>query len=529
MGTGSDASVSLLAQWIFGGAVVVLYARDRFNSPRLIRAMTTFWRYWLAWFGYIVAMLALFVLLGGGMTTVDPGNFLRLFGVTDANVDGTLPGPLLSAMLLTSLLPHFPAIGKIDNAVKEWFQRVGNIPYEVRELGARLRSASYEPSADRLDELIAIIGSAGFDRAWLREPQETMKRRWARCVLLYAQIVQWQDSRSFSRYVDDSKTPLSEIRNRVNMLRDVLDSRALTELDGAGDSSIVAHMRRKIGTELGELNRALHDFVSGGVLNSARSEGQRHAALAKLGFSGLPEPRNSLNAHDIVLVTGLVFLAMLFIPLMMRRFIDPSPLDQQLRVLVMVPIIYAIAIVVAIYPKSVWLSARRQRGGPRPIAAYALSGAVAAFASFIVAVLFRFAFDAAGNVFQAIASPGAFERAWNISVARWPWLLMTFFVTVAIAWAADDQVRSPGAEPIRLRLAECGTLAVVFGVLIWTVIQLLAMGMPPEGAARFLGATPRMLTTAVIIGACIGWFVPHLYRSRSRSDGFAAPVLQEST
>ena len=86
-----------------------------------------------------------------------------------------------------------------------------------------------------------------------------------------------------------------------------------------------------------------------------------------------------------------------------------------------------------------------------------------------------------------------------------------------------------GAEPIRLRLAECGTLAVLFGVLIWTVIQLLAMGMPPEGAARFLGATPRMMTTAVIIGACIGWFVPYLYRSRSRSDGFAAPVLQEST
>jgi hypothetical protein len=148
-----------------------------FNSPRPIRAMTTFWRYWLAWLGYIVAMLAIFVVLGGGMTTVDPGNFQGFFGVTGANVDGTLPGPLLSAMLLTSLLPHFAAIGKIDNAVKEWFQRVGNIPYEVRELGARLRCAAYEQSAGRLDELIAIIGSAGFDRAWLREPQETMKRR----------------------------------------------------------------------------------------------------------------------------------------------------------------------------------------------------------------------------------------------------------------------------------------------------------------------------------------------------------------
>ena len=79
------------------------------------------------------------------------------------------------------------------------------------------------------------------------------------------------------------------------------------------------------------------------------------------------------------------------------------PLAPNMRVLVMVPIIYAIAIVSAIYPKSLFPFASRQLGGHRPVAAYALSGLVAAVAAFVVSLLFRFAFDAEGNVFQALA------------------------------------------------------------------------------------------------------------------------------
>jgi hypothetical protein len=505
----------LLLQWLFGGFVVLIYAHDRFTKPRSMRATTTFWRYWSAWCGYIVAMLALFVVLGGGITELDPRVLLPLLGSDKGVPESTSPGPLLSALLLTSLLPHFPLLGKIDEAVKEWFQRVGNIPYEVRELSGFLRAASYEPQSGAADRLAVAFRSYGVDPSWLHETSDTIRRRWARSVALYAQIQNWEDARGYARYVDENRPALAAIRTQLEALAEIVDTRTLSELDRESDSLLVAHMRRKIGGDIMALQRAQFDFVSGGVLSGGRNYIQRHAALTEMGFSGLPAAHGPLSAHDIVLVMGLVFLAMLFIPLMMRRFFDPTPLATNLRILVMVPIIYAIAIVAAVYPKSVWPFARRESAANRPVAAYALSGVLAALAAFAVSLLFRFAFDTPGNVFQALSTPGAFRNAWEASLDRWPWQLMTLLVTVVIAWTTDDYLPDAATAPGWLRWTETGALAVIFSALQWMVLQLLAMTLPPAIADSMMNSMPRMLLTAAVVGGCIGWFVPHLYRSRS--------------
>ena len=219
------------------------------------------------------------------------------------------------------------------------------------------------------------------------------------------------------------------------------------------------------------------------MLEGAWNHARRRDALAQLGFAGLPAARGPLTSHDVVLVAGLVFLAMLFVPLMMRRFIDPLPLPQNLRILVTVPIVYAIAIVAAIYPKSVWPFAARQPGGERPFAAYAVSGVIAAAASFVVSLVFRFVFDKSGNIFQSLSTPGAFQEAWTTTLVRWPWLLMTFFITVAVAWTADDREPADPAGRLRLRAIEAASLAIALGLVQWSVLQLLA-GASPEMAAR---------------------------------------------
>jgi hypothetical protein len=241
-----------------------------------------------------------------------------------------------------------------------------------------------------------------------------------------------------------------------------------------------------------------------------------------MGFRGLPPLPSALSAHDIVLVSGLVFVAMLFIPLMIRRFFDAEPLPYQMRVIVMVPIIYAVAIVLAIYPKSVWSYAMRLPDQPRPIAAYAVSGLGAAAAAFAISLLFRFAFDSPGNVLQSLSTPGAFVHAWDTTIARWPWLLMTFFITVSIAWAADNR----GGErltPSMLRLVETLGLAAVFGTLAWTVSQLLTAESAAE-AGDLAIAQVRMIATSAVVGAIIGGFVPHLYRKRTRKAARQLPV-----
>lgn len=512
---------ALVLQWVFGGVVVLLYARDRFEHPQPMRATTTFWRYWSAWCGYIAAMLALFVVLGGGITAVKTQQLLSLVNLAGGDAAtpaalkdaAVLPGPLLSALVLTSLLPHFPLLGRIDDAVKKWFQRVGNMPIEVRMLSARLAAAHYELPPQAAERLNPGLRAFGVDAAWLREPPDTVRNRWARCVALLAQVQHWEEERSYARYVDENKAALNEVRTRMATLAELLDAQALAELDRDGATPLLLHVRKGVLRDLSQAQRALHDFVSGGVLSGGRSHAQRRAALARLGFSGLPATREPLNAHDIVLVMGIVFLAMLFVPLMTRRFFYAQPLDASLRVLVMVPMIYAIAIVLAVYPKSMWPAASRSTER-RPVAAYALSGALAAVAAFGVSLLFRFAFDQQGNVVQALATPDAFVKAWSVTVQRWPWLLQTFFVTVAIAWAADDHLPATGPAPRWLRWSETAALAGIFMLLQWTVVELLIAYT--GGGARLAGRLPQMLATSGVVGGAIGCFVPHLFRSRAR-------------
>jgi len=54
-----------------------------------------------------------------------------------------------------------------------------------------------------------------------------------------------------------------------------------------------------------------------------------------------------------------------------------------------------------------------------------------------------------------------------------------------------------------------------FGASQWTVAQLLIAILPTEGAHRMRIATPQIVVTASIIGACIGFSVPSPYRSKS--------------
>jgi len=100
---------------------------------------------------------------------------------------------------------------------------------------------------------------------------------------------------------------------------------------------------------------------------------------------------------------------------------------------------------------------------------------------------------------------------------------MTFFITVAVAWAADDREPADANGRLRLRAIEAASLAVALGLAQWCVLQLL-LGSSPEMAARLGDAAPRMVATAVAVGACIGWLVPTMHRSRSRVRPEPAPV-----
>ncbi len=522
-------SRTLLLQWILGGVVVWLYALDRFDQPTPTRPTTTFVRYWMARVGYVFSMLALFLVLGGAFTDIDLDavwTFLRVDSVSDEVEQ--MPGPLFAALVLTSLLPHFPYLNKLDEAVKHWFQRIGNIPFEARELSGRIAATKLVLYPDSLEPLRPTLAELQVDERWLLAPESSLTYRWARTAVLYASIRSWPQTSGYSRYVEEQKQRFASLRERIDAMAG-LDEKTLHAIDTDPRSLAGQPLRKRLPKDVDELEQRLCDFIAGGVLQVELSPRQRHAALTRLGFPGIGHSRQVLNVHEVFLVAGLIFFGMLLITLVTRRFFSPQPLAPNLRVLIMVPMIYAISIMLAIYPKAVWPFADIRRVGYRPVAGYAASGALAAGAAFMVSLLFRYVFEYPGNLVEALGSPGRFRDVFAVTIERWPWLLMVFFATVAIAWTADDYVAEPAKAPRWLRAAEATGLAIAFALLQWMIVELLiAIGAAP---ATMLARVPTMAATSLLIGATIGWFVPHLYRAKLTPAPVAAavPAVQAAT
>ncbi|HEY3597187.1 MAG TPA: hypothetical protein VGL08_06710 [Paraburkholderia sp.] len=460
-------------------------------------------------------MLLLFMVLGGAITDL-PKDILDLLQLSSAIKEaGRPPGPLVAALILTSLLPSAPFLQSLDETIKAWFQRVGNIPFEVRELSEQLKHSEFVPSGDALGKLQPALQQAGIDEKWLDAATGTLTLHWARTAALYLTMKIGSKPRGFLRFADRQKNAWAEIESRFDALRNVLDDGLLVQMDEIKDSMVARQLAKKLRKDMDDLHEKLCDFVSGSVLETERSLGQRNATLTSLGFTNLHTSRHTLGSHEIVLVVGMIFLAMMFIGLVSRRFVAPTPLDVQFRIAVVVVIVYGIAIIVGIYPKAVWSFADIRRVGRRPVAGYAVSGFVAAFTTFFVLLLFRFVFDQPGNLLQTISTPGAFGDAFQASVDRWPWLLMSFSATVTIAWTADNHASTPDKIPLWLRPAEAVGTSAVCVLAQWLTFDLLVDSVP--NLAQQLSA-PKLLGTAALIGGIVGALVPHLYRkARLRS------------
>ena len=393
----------------------------------------------------------------------------------------------------------------------------------MRELSRFLRDSAYAPGPEALAQVRGVLRSLDVDEAWLAEPADTIKHRWARSVALYGHLRRWEASHAFGRYVDQHRTALPEIRERIDKLAEFLDERTLSELDGDSESRLVAHSRKIFDSELSALQDALCNFVSGGVLEGAWNHARRRDALAQLGFAGLPAARGPLTSHDVVLVAGLVFLAMLFVPLMMRRFIDPLPMPQNLRILVTVPIVYAIAIVAADLSE-VGVAVRRPPARRRAA----------------VRRLRGFGRDRRGGVVRRLAGVPLRLRqvGQHLPVAVDARRLRGGVDDDAgpLALAADDLLhhrrgrldrRQHGAgrsgraaAPARHRGRLAGDRARPGAVERAAAPgRRLAGGGSPDAEAA-----PRIVGTAIAVGACIGWLVPTMHRTRNRVRPEPAPM-----
>ncbi|MEM5383349.1 hypothetical protein VSR68_07060 [Paraburkholderia phymatum] len=518
---------TIILQWLIGVFVVVVYANDRFESPLPMRPTTTFARYWIARSGYALSMLLLYYVLSQAFSNTS--SLAAFLGVDDAHSNlNDLPEPLLTALFLTSILPHSPVLKKVDEVVKKWFERIGNIPYEVRELSGKLRNVEFAPQEDAIKEIRDSLDRIGVSTDWLASPTNTLTGKWARTAALYATLRQWPDSR-FGRFTDRQQERLTDFDQHIDKLRINLTADTLAMLDMSEHVSLAMPLRQKLLGEIDAVYKDLCDFVSSGVLECEWGPNSRYSTLAKLGFRNVSKPDNPLRADDLVLVIGLIFFVVVIVIVLLGA-VSGAADAASFRLAILLPMIYGISIAAAVYPKAAWSYARVKLPDRRPVAAYAICGVFAVAASFPAALVLRMIWVSTGNPLDLLVQQGLFSNALNESIERWPWYVGTFFTTVGIAWVADDYygVNDP---PVWLRYVEAIALAAFFVLVQYIVLQFFKSddNLRAFYEQRLEPNWRQIYINSAIIGMCIGFLVPHFYRrsciaaSRSGNDRLTPP------
>lgn len=127
--------------YLISGGLVAIFGWSRFNTPKTNRASTTLAQFYLTGFAYVASCLVLYLLVSR-LIAENPSTLSFLgFEAGGSSEVASLSAPLLSALLMTTLLPSVPILQRIDRWLLEFFQRLGSIPQEVKRLSNQILSA----------------------------------------------------------------------------------------------------------------------------------------------------------------------------------------------------------------------------------------------------------------------------------------------------------------------------------------------------------------------------------------------------
>jgi hypothetical protein len=488
-------------EWLIGLALILIYAQSRFNTPKSNRSSTTLYRYYFAFFCYFMSLCLLYLLLGGGISA-SPAIYDLLTkgaeGATD-KVEPLAGGPLLSALFLTTLLPNFPILTKVDAWLRGTFQDIGHIPREARELSGNMRRSTYVVPKHRRDEVRRYL--ADFPETDIRfRLDNSSQAEWTQVTSLWLEVKSWADKKKYSGFLESFKSDYRQIEMGYEKLcvKALKCFRWMSNCDDLGEPSfhLLKECQKDFQDQMIVLKKDLSNYIARGVLTCEITGKERRAKLEEMGFHSIADDRSPLTAHQVVTIGFIVFLFMFFGNQLFRD--TPWLISRAILISTMVATIYGLSILLAIYLKVVWPFADIRRVGQRPVASYVVAGLLAVVLALFISLTFKFVWYR------------DFLKALDDVKMTYPWLLMSFTIAATLSCLCDNGVLGKKSPSPWMRGLESIACAVVLMVASWVVNRWLPQTGLPEGRI------PPLQVVAFItcgIGLAIGYFVPHWYRS----------------
>ena len=529
-------SIGLL-EWGVGALFIIFHAFKRYSTPASNRCSTTYAQFVVYGFLYCLTMVLIYLFLAAVLDSSPETiqifkNFLDISGQWTA-FDGidfvNQSKPFVSALLVITVFPNAPWLKNFDEWLLQVFWDLGRIPVYVKQQAESLRLSGYIIDPGKRKELKIYARKYGIDIKTLTlDNWEKGDFSWAKLASLQLSLDRWRRSANgrTRRFISDNEREYSQIKNMVD---DLSYQFASNRSGDSQDDGSIALLEKEITATY----RLLTEFVARILLISERYQSDIQKRIRELGFGDMDFHSRGLSANQMVLILASMFVSFLVLSFLFNRVLSDNP-RTMLSVLnesLLMMLTYGAAVSCALLIKSKPVFSYNELTSQNPWLGYVLSGMLAIFTWALVAWSYRYIelmlrtpVGGGKATIEGLVVPVLKHLEWS-----YPYMLQSFVIAMGLSLLVDRRIPYDKNLIVEMKIVDTVFLTIqmmfislivyqwMFGIFLFHGLQTKDLEYIKPEQVTLMAQVSFMLEHG-IIGAIIGFLVPHWYRT-NRSDG----------
>lgn len=525
-------------EWVIGALFICFHSYQRYNTavyPGVVdnRSTTTFSRF-STFFGLYLGTLLVIYWLFGSMLRTSPDVVARLLAMFGGSGQLPLPstpdnpvaeqftGPIVAALMLTTLLPGLPVLQTFDRWLLRKFWELGRIPVHVFRQSETLRRSPQSFAPGRRNAIARKAGAFGVSAdALVFEDKASVEYEWVRLCNLILELEEWQNVQAsrYARFLHESEEQYEEIKleftNISTRFGSYIRRRKIVEQERKEDTAdLLKDFERQLIDAIRARFKRVCTFVTFGVFAAELSERRRRDAFAQMGFEQDTLTPKSLSSSQVVTLIFWIAFAFLSISVLEKHFEDGknARLGMILFDSLIMTISYGAAAIAGLIPKNV-LNHKEHHGTEKnPLVGYLLSAFLAVIFGLFAMISIRYTFGAA----QGLEPSDNVGKVINNLSWSYPFLVQSAAIGFAIGFVADRYRAKSSARIREARVFDTFMLGLtMLAATAVTYSWLEGVGpFEPTRDAEFRGRDEPILfiSKGTVVGLVIGFLVPSWYR-----------------
>jgi hypothetical protein len=294
---------------VIAGFLVTGFAWARFPAPGIAQVATTQMQFYGSRAAYVLAALAFYAALAKAIAAT--AAFAGLAG-------GSAPSPYVAALLMTTLLPHFPGVAAIDRAVLRLFHALGSMPVELARLAETLEHAPYVAPGRFQRAIVEYVHVGGLPPSLVDELRfvdgDSARARFTRNLSLYVEIQHLKGSPRFRRFFAEFAAETAAFER--DFAKFIAQSAAFFAFSASVPEdrqralAALKDARRTFKSQCADCNRLLALFLARALLKSSWASSDVDEHLKNIGFAAAATRSPGLRPLSTFATIGVYIVVM---------------------------------------------------------------------------------------------------------------------------------------------------------------------------------------------------------------------------